>query len=198
MRFSEFSDLKKVYPSEKVQVFIDGANLYWVLENECGRHDLDFRKFGLKLAAGRKLVRVNYYISTLNPEKEPEKARGQQQFLRAMEATPYITVKTRPLHYFEAAPQSRKGEKGIDILIASDMLSQAYNNGYDTAILVSGDGDFTPLLDEVKKLGKEVENAFPRSGRSEALINSSDVYIELDQNFFGDCFIQKTGSTGNP
>lgn len=50
--------------------------------------------------------------------------------------------------------------KGDDILIATDMLSGAYENSYDTAILVSGDGDFVPMIRKVQMKGKKVENAY--------------------------------------
>jgi len=48
--------------------------------------------------------------------------------------------------------------KGDDIHLAIDMLKDAYENKYDTAILISGDGDFAPLVKYVRKRGKKVEN----------------------------------------
>ena len=48
--------------------------------------------------------------------------------------------------------------KGDDIHLAIAMLKDAYENRYDTAVLVSGDGDFSPLVRYVRKLGKKVEN----------------------------------------
>lgn len=50
-------------------------------------------------------------------------------------------------------------EKGIDILLATDMVSLAFRNAYDTAILVSGDSDYVPVVKEIQELGKRVENA---------------------------------------
>ena len=37
------------------------------------------------------------------------------------------------------------------------MVSDAYENAYDTAILVSGDGDFVPVIKKMKYLGKKIE-----------------------------------------
>ena len=48
-------------------------------------------------------------------------------------------------------------EKKIDIKIAIDIVSLAYENAYDTAVLVSGDGDFVPVVKKVKKLNKKAE-----------------------------------------
>lgn len=48
--------------------------------------------------------------------------------------------------------------KGDDIHLAIDMLRDAYENKYDVAILISGDGDFAPLIEYVRQKGKRVEN----------------------------------------
>lgn len=54
--------------------------------------------------------------------------------------------------------------KGDDIHLAVDMISLAYENAFDTAVLISGDGDFVPVIQKVQKLGKIVENVnFPVS-----------------------------------
>ncbi|GAG58010.1 unnamed protein product, partial [marine sediment metagenome] len=36
-----------------------------------------------------------------------------------------------------------------------DIISLAYENAYDTAVLVSGDGDFVPVVKKVKELDKK-------------------------------------------
>ena len=51
-------------------------------------------------------------------------------------------------------------EKGIDISIAIDMVSSAYNDEYDYIVLISGDSDFIPALDLVKTLGKKPLSCF--------------------------------------
>lgn len=50
-----------------------------------------------------------------------------------------------------------KVDKGTDVNIAVEMLKHAYNNGYDVAILVSRDADFSSVVRIVKDLGKTVE-----------------------------------------
>jgi len=88
------------------------------------------------------------------------------------------------LNYKDGIPY----EKGIDILIAVDMVTQALWNYYDTGILVSGDGDFAPMLSRIKNAGKQVENASFDSRRSKSLIESSDLFIELTLEDLKDCF----------
>lgn len=73
-------------------------------------------------------------------------------------------------------------EKGVDIAIASDMLRLAYNNSYDTAILITGDGDFVPALEGVQDLGKHTENAYFQKGSSLYLREVCDRFILLDSS----------------
>jgi len=67
------------------------------------------------------------------------------------------------------------------------MLTGALRNCYDTAILVSGDGDFVGVLEEIKRTGKQVENATFSSSRSDALINAADLFIELSKKELSYC-----------
>jgi uncharacterized LabA/DUF88 family protein len=56
-------------------------------------------------------------------------------------------------------------EKGVDTRIVTDMISLAWSNGYDAAVLVSSDRDFVPVADFLQTRGiKVVHAAFPPSG----------------------------------
>ena len=48
-------------------------------------------------------------------------------------------------------------EKGIDASLSTDLLWYAFQNAYDTAILVTGDADFIPPIQRVRLLGKRIE-----------------------------------------
>jgi NYN domain len=58
--------------------------------------------------------------------------------------------------------KGKRGEKakGVDIALSKDLLSHAYLDNYDVAVLVAGDGDYIPLVDEVKRRGKVVYGSF--------------------------------------
>lgn len=47
-------------------------------------------------------------------------------------------------------------EKGTDVNIAVNMISKAFTNAYDIAVLVSGDTDYVPVIKELHRLGKIV------------------------------------------
>ena len=48
-------------------------------------------------------------------------------------------------------------EKGVDVQLAVDLLVGAYENTYDTAIVLSSDTDLIPAIKKIKELGKSVE-----------------------------------------
>jgi uncharacterized LabA/DUF88 family protein len=191
MKLRDLPEYKGKYPDERVQIFVDGSNLYHALKSECGRIDLDYLKFAEKLTNGRKLIRLNLYVATFDSHRSPKEAREQQRFIDDVQKLPYITVKHKMLNYKDGIPY----EKGIDILIAVDMVTQALWNYYDTGILVSGDGDFAPMLSRIKNAGKQVENASFDARRSKSLIESSDLFIELTPEDLQDCF--KNSHTSN-
>ena len=184
MKLKDLTEYKGKYPQERVQIFVDGSNLYHALKSECGRVDLDYLKFAEMLTNGRKLIRLNLYVATFDPQRSPKEAREQQRFIDDVQKLPYINVKHKMLNYKDGIPY----EKGIDILIAVDMVTQALWNYYDTSILVSGDGDFAPVLSKIKNSGKQVENVSFDSRRSKSLIESSDLFIELTPEDLRDCF----------
>ena len=64
------------------------------------------------------------------------------------------------------AEHSLGKEKGVDIGLAVDLVCQ--KDHYDTAVLISGDGDFVPAVKEMKKLGKRIGNIefVDRNGRA--------------------------------
>jgi uncharacterized LabA/DUF88 family protein len=47
-------------------------------------------------------------------------------------------------------------EKGIDVAIATDIIRLAWENAFDTAILVSNDKDFIPVVKFIEQKGKKV------------------------------------------
>jgi uncharacterized LabA/DUF88 family protein len=46
--------------------------------------------------------------------------------------------------------------KGVDIALTKDMLSHAFRDNYKIAVLVAGEGDYLPVVQEVQRLGKLV------------------------------------------
>ena len=56
-------------------------------------------------------------------------------------------------------------EKGVDVRMATDMISLAWADNYDIAVLVSSDKDFVPVAELLEMRGfKVIHGAFPHSG----------------------------------
>ena len=72
-------------------------------------------------------------------------------------------------------------EKGVDVAIATIMLTHAMNKAYDTALLVSGDKDYLETIKIIKNLGLRVEIIGFRSSMSGDLAaESSTPVLYLD------------------
>ena len=69
--------------------------------------------------------------------------------------------------------------KGVDIALTKDMLSHAFLGNYNVAVLVAGDGDYIPLIEEVKRLGKQIFVAFISQGLSPELPLVADAFIDV-------------------
>ena len=167
--------------NERVVIFIDGSNLYHSLKSNFKRADLNFAEFTRKLVGQRKLIRVYYYnVLQESNQQRTEGMREQQDFLETLRRTPYIELRLGNTKLSQGIPV----ERGIDVMIATDLLYFASNNTYDTGILVSGDSDFGYPLQMVKNMGKHVELAYFENAASRDLVNSADSLHLLDRKFF--------------
>ena len=171
----------------RVAIFIDGSNLYHALRNNFGRYNLNFADFTNKLCGARRLFRTYYYNVLQDPSQRPDVYREQQEFLDILRKTPYLEVRLGGTKMAQGIPV----EKGIDIMLATDLLYFAWNNFYDVAIVVSGDSDFAYALQAVKNMGKHVEVAYFESGVSKDLLDAADNRHLLDRGFFRGLWVGK-------
>lgn len=77
-------------------------------------------------------------------------------------------------------------EKAVDVMLARDLLVGAIKNDYDAAYLLSADGDFTPVVESARELGKKVYCASP--GFSSELKKFANTFIKLPADWFKDCY----------
>ena len=88
------------------------------------------------------------------------------------------------------AKKHRRGfvhvEKAVDVMLAVDMVTMAVKDEYDTAYLLSADGDYTPAVESAREEGKNVFAASPGFGRKLAGVVNS--YIRLTPDWFDDCY----------
>jgi uncharacterized protein (TIGR00288 family) len=77
-----------------------------------------------------------------------------------------------------------KKAKGVDIQMTVDILTNVHMNNLDTVYLVSGDGDYKPVIQEAIRHGKNVYLAALSSGLNKELIYVVDKFIDLDKCYF--------------
>jgi uncharacterized LabA/DUF88 family protein len=191
----------------RVAIFIDGSNFYHQLKKAFGKAAIDYRKFPEKLCgAQRSLIQTYYYTAPFPRNIDPQKAIDQQKFFACLQKIPNLSLCLGRLEKrsLDLAPELKKSieqalgnplppfylvEKGVDVKIAVDMLRLAIEDVFDTAILVSGDGDFADVLQAVKETGKGVELALVSGTPARALIAACDRKARfLNESFFADCW----------
>jgi len=174
--------------TDRVMIFIDGSNLYHSIKNFFKRTDIDMGKLGNKLLDKRRLVRIYYYNAKVGLKEEPERYRDQQAFFASVSAIPYCELRLGRLVYINW-PNTPPFEKGVDIQLATDMITHSFKNNYDVAVLVAGDNDYVGALQAVKDNGKNVEVAlFGKERTSRQLRVVADRVMTINARFLKGCW----------
>ncbi|MDP2950759.1 MAG: NYN domain-containing protein [bacterium] len=148
---------------KKVFIFIDGGNFYFKLKelmsNTKERHSLlgfNFRKFSDWLVGDNDLVESRYYIGKLSRKRGDLKSElmyaNQQKLIGKLQQQNIIINFGQIIKH----PDGSRHEKGVDVLLAVEMIRYARQNKYDICYLLSSDTDLVPAVEEVKAIGKEV------------------------------------------
>ncbi|MDJ0726004.1 MAG: NYN domain-containing protein [Prochloraceae cyanobacterium] len=163
----------------RVAIFIDGSNLFYAAL-QLGV-EIDYTKLLYRLTGGSRLLRAFFYTG-VDPTNEK-----QQGFLLWMRRNGYRVIAKDLVQLPDGSKKAN-----LDVEIAVDLM--ALVGAYDTAVLVSGDGDLAYAVDAVSYRGARVEVVSLRSMTSDSLINVADRYIDLDQIKED---IQKSGRSGD-
>ena len=163
--------------TEKVAVFVDGANLYHSIKS----YYKGILDYGVLLAAatgGRKLLRATFYLVE---KQEADEISGARSFVYNLNKFGY-KVRSKPLVVHETL--SADGERVVshkgdwDMGIVVDMMRLA--DHADAYVLVSGDGDYVEAIEYLqseKGLRIEIISAAPCT--SQALLNICDTHTDL-------------------
>ena len=139
---------------ERVIVYVDGFNLYYGLKSKGWQryYWLDVRRLGENLLLpGQVLVAVRYFTARISPRLgSPSKSKRQATFLEALETRSDLHIYYG--HYLAKERHCREcgaewityEEKMTDVNIAVELLSDAQDDAFDIAIIISGDSDLTP------------------------------------------------------
>ncbi len=151
---------------QRVSVFIDVQNLYHSAKN-LHQARVNFKEIVKTAVAGRKLIRAfAYVVRTKTGEEKP-----------FFDALTNLGIETRVKDLQEYYGGLKKAD--WDVGIAVDAIKTS--DSVDAVVLVSGDGDYVPLVEYLQNHGKRVEvMAFGKS-TSSRLREATDEFIDLEQ-----------------
>jgi len=155
-----------VNKEQRIGVFVDVQNLYYSAKNLYNAK-ANFANVLKTVTRGRKLIRAIAYVIKTEAMKE-------KTFFEALEKIGF-DIRSKDLQIFYGG--AKKGD--WDVGIAMDIIELA--SKLDVVILVSGDGDFVPLLRHARSAGCKIEAcAFGRSASSK-LKEVVSVFYDLDK-----------------
>ncbi|OGN14932.1 MAG: hypothetical protein A3J47_00780 [Candidatus Yanofskybacteria bacterium RIFCSPHIGHO2_02_FULL_43_22] len=152
--------------NHRVGVFVDVANMYHSAKN-LYKARVNFRELLKLVTANRELVRAVAYV--IKSDTKEEKA-----FFEALEKAGF-ELKSKDLQIFPGG--MKKGDWDVAIAVDAITLSKQV----DVVVIVSGDGDYEPLVDYLKFSGLIVEMAAFGRSASGRLIEASNNFLDLEE-----------------
>jgi uncharacterized LabA/DUF88 family protein len=155
------------HKEQRVGVFIDTQNLYHSAKNLYKRK-VNFGEVVKEAVQGRVLIRAVAYVIT-------SEAGDEKGFFDALKKMG-IETKTKNLQVFAGGAKKADWDVGL----AVDAIS--LSGKLDSVVIVSGDGDFVPLVEYLKlSAGCQVEVVSFGKSTSGKLIEAADDFIDLDK-----------------
>lgn len=176
---------------KRVVAYIDGFNLYFGLRSKGWRryYWLDVQKLAANLLSkGQELVAAKYFTARVSAtSRDPDKAKRQSIYLDALKAHSdtkivYGHYLAKPIRCFKcSATWQTHEEKMTDVNIAVELLTDAFDGIFDTALIISGDSDLSRAIELVRNRfpGKSVCVAFPPTRISQRLQNIANAYFVI-------------------
>jgi uncharacterized LabA/DUF88 family protein len=182
----------------RVAAYIDGFNLYFGLKSKGWRRYYWYDPHLLAqnlLKPWQVLVRVKYFTARISADpKDADKHKRQATWLEAVETRPLTSIFYG--HYLRK-PQRCFGcgatwysheEKMTDVNIAVHLLEDAYDDVFDTALLISADSDLAAPVEAVRRrfAAKRIVVVAPPDRKSQRLESLASVVIRLGRKTLHD------------
>lgn len=182
---------------QRVAVYVDGFNLYHGLKSKGWRryYWLDLRRLSENLLKpGQLLVMVRYFTAGVFPELgDPSKPQRQKTYFEALATLPDLHI-----HYGYHVTRERRcsncgvrqrtyEEKMTDVNIAVELLGDAQDDAFDTAIVMSGDGDLAGPVRAVRDRypHRRIIVAFPPRRHSSGLRGEATASFTIGRRVLG-------------
>jgi uncharacterized LabA/DUF88 family protein len=156
------------HKAQRVGIFIDTQNIYHSAKN-LHHAKANFGAILKEVLDGRVLIRAMAYVVTTESGEE-------NAFFGALEKAG-IEIRSKPLQVFLGGAKKADWDVGLAI----DAVTMAPK--IDSVILLSGDGDYVPLVEYLQKThGCQVEVVAFGKSSSARLIEAADDFLDLDEN----------------
>jgi len=152
--------------NHRVGVFVDVQNMYHSAKNLYGAR-VNFKELLRIAVAGREIVRAVAYV--VKSDTEEEKA-----FFDALEKSGF-ELKSKDLQIFPGG--MKKGDWDVGLAIDAISLSKQL----DVVVIISGDGDFEPLVNYLKYSGLIVEVVGFKRSTSSKIIEVVNNFTDLEE-----------------
>lgn len=153
---------------QRVAVFVDYANI----DRSASKHRVRLAYADLLeyLVAGRRLVEAIAYVPI-----DPSLPHGRDAECEELWLARFF-VKTKV-----GKRRENTYKCNVDVEMTIDILNAALDMNIDTVILVSGDGDFMPVVAYLRGRGIRVETCGFRANTAPELVLKSSGYIDMEQ-----------------
>ena len=161
-----------IHPDQRVGIFIDVQNIYHSAKN-LYQARVNFKVLMNELLANRRLIRAVAYVVKGETDSKKE-GLGEASFFEALRKTG-LELRSKDLQIFPGGMKKADWDVGM----AVDAIRIA--NFLDVVILITGDGDFVPLVEYLKwGLGRQVEVAAFSKTTSSRLKEVADHFTDLE------------------
>lgn len=132
------------------------------------------------------ILRIEYYTTMVGADDEIKKTNDEISKIGWVQKTSSGNMNFGTLipRIFKKGKKSHKN-KSVDINICVNALRYAYSKSVDRITIMSGDGDYLPLIREIQNMGLSVGIAAFRVGLNPELHHVTDSSLMLDGVYFG-------------
>ncbi len=179
----------------KTYVYVDAFNLYFGCVKNTPYKWLDLSKLCAILLPQHQIERIKYFTAYVKAlPNNPDAPRRQQSYIRALQTLSHFeivyghflshNVRMPLAHPIVGQPRTvevlKTEEKGSDVNLAVQLLHDAYQNRYESAVVISGDSDLLSAVQIVKnELGKPVGVLNPQKRPSRMLQQHATFYKHI-------------------
>lgn len=168
--------------TERIIQFVDNSNIFQGLKLVRPDYRLDWKLLHQELERQCGSIWDTHFFVAQADERDSQRAFFHVLRTELKYSVHICPLKMRTFRCSECGVEKPLYyEKGVDVAMAVKMTQLAHDNAFDTALIVSGDGDFLWAIDELRRLGKHTQVVAFRDSVAHELksaTNESIIYLD--------------------